>query len=109
MATRSCSRVHVANLPPSLRKRLATKPDMAYIQTMPANAQRFYDRVEDDALHLSLEDRTSLIERLQASLKEETSLSSQWVTEIDKRADGIDSGRVQLLDGDECMRRFNAI
>lgn len=82
---------------------------MTYIQAMPANAQRFYDRVEDDALHLPREDRSILIERLQASLKEEVSLSSEWVTEIDKRAGDIDSGRVQLLDGDECMRRFNAI
>lgn len=82
---------------------------MTYIQTMPANAQRFYDRVENDALHLPREDRSNLIEKLQASLQEDTSLNSEWVDEIDKRADDIDSGRVNLLDGDECMRRFNAI
>ena len=82
---------------------------MTYIQTMPANAQRLYDRVENDALHLPREDRSNLIEKLQASLQEDTSLNSEWVDEIDKRADDIDSGRVNLLDGDECMRRFNAI
>ena len=82
---------------------------MNYTLIMPANAQRFYDRVEDDALHLPREDRSNLIERLQESLKEDTSLGKEWVDEIDQRADDIDSGRVQLLDGDECMRQFNAI
>jgi putative addiction module component (TIGR02574 family) len=76
---------------------------------MTANVQLFYDRVEDDALQLPEEVRVCLIEKLQASLKAEPSLSEEWIAEIDKRADDIDSGRVQLIDGEDFMRRFNTL
>ena len=83
--------------------------EIPYSQSMPANANRFYEQVRDDALHLPREERSMLIEKLQESLKEDNSLSQEWVDAIDNRAADIDSGRVTLLDGDECMRAFNAI
>lgn len=76
---------------------------------MPANAHRFYEQVTDDALHLPREERSQLIEMLKKSLQEDNSLSKEWIEEIHSRADDIDSGRVKLLDGDECMKAFHAI
>lgn len=76
---------------------------------MPANAYRFYEQVSDDALHLPREQRSMLIETLQKSLQENNTLSDEWIEAIDNRADEIDSGRVQLLDGDECMKAFDSI
>ena len=36
-------------------------------------------------------------------------VSDEWLAEIRSRADDIDSGRVQLIDGEDFMRRFKAI
>ncbi len=82
---------------------------MIYTRTMPANAHRFYEQVTDDALHLPPVERSMLIEKLQNSLKEDKSLSQDWIDEVGSRAADIDSGRVILLDGDECMKAFHAI
>ncbi len=40
---------------------------------------------------------------------DESEVSEEWVAELRGRADDIDSGRVQLVDGDEVMRRLRAI
>ena len=36
-------------------------------------------------------------------------LSQEWREEIHSRADDIDSGRVKLVDGEDFMKRFNAV
>jgi hypothetical protein len=36
-------------------------------------------------------------------------MSGEWIAEICNRADDIDSGRVELIDGEEFLRRFKAI
>lgn len=35
-------------------------------------------------------------------------VSAEWVSELRSRADDIDSGRVQLVDGEDFLRRLNA-
>jgi hypothetical protein len=36
-------------------------------------------------------------------------VSQEWLKELDSRADDIDSGRVQLIDGDDFLRRLRAV
>jgi Putative addiction module component len=36
-------------------------------------------------------------------------ISSEWLTELHSRADDIDSGHVQLVEGEEVMRRLRAV
>ena len=40
---------------------------------------------------------------------DESEVSEEWVAELRSRADDSDSGRVQLVDGDDVMRRLRAI
>lgn len=36
-------------------------------------------------------------------------VGDEWIAELRGRADDIDSGRVQLIDGEDFLRRLNAI
>jgi hypothetical protein len=36
-------------------------------------------------------------------------VSDEWLTELHSRADDIDSGRVQLVEGEDVMHRLRAI
>jgi hypothetical protein len=36
-------------------------------------------------------------------------VNDEWLIELHSRADDIDSGRVQLIDGEDVMRRLRAI
>ena len=36
-------------------------------------------------------------------------VSGEWLTELHSRADDIDSGRVQLVEGEDVMHRLRAI
>jgi len=40
---------------------------------------------------------------------DEGEVTQEWVAELRSRADDIDSGKVQLVDGEEVMRRLRAI
>jgi hypothetical protein len=40
---------------------------------------------------------------------DESEVSEEWSKELHSRADDIDSGRVQLIDGEDFLRRLRAI
>jgi hypothetical protein len=40
---------------------------------------------------------------------DESEVSQEWREELHRRAEDLDSGRVQLVDGDDFLRRLNAI
>ena len=40
---------------------------------------------------------------------DENEVSQEWCEELRNRADDIDSGRVQLVDGEDVLRRLRAI
>ena len=64
------------------------------------NLAENYKELSDDERHIFVE----LVAPVDA-----TEISQEWLTEITKRAEDIDSGRVKLVEGDDFMRRFNAI
>ena len=40
---------------------------------------------------------------------DESEVSQEWREELHSRADDIDSGRVKLVDGEDFLRRLNAV
>ena len=40
---------------------------------------------------------------------DDSEVSQEWVAELHSRADDIDSGKVQLVDGEDVLRRLRAI
>lgn len=68
-------------------------------------------KIEDEALHLSKEERAQLIQRLVLSLESPSveELRSDWLVEARRRADELDSGSVQAVSGDEVMEKARAL
>ncbi len=68
-------------------------------------------RIEDEALHLSKEERTRLIQRLVLSLESpaEDELRSDWLLEAQRRAEELDNGSVQAVSGDDVLRKARAL
>lgn len=68
-------------------------------------------KIEAEALHLSKEERTQLIQRLVLSLespsKEE--LRSDWLLEAQRRAEELDNGTVQAVAGEDVMRKARTL
>ncbi len=63
--------------------------------------------IENEALHLPIEDRADLIHRLVLSLDAPSSgeLQSDWLSEARRRARELDEGTVQPVSGDEVARK----
>ncbi|GHB17537.1 addiction module protein [Salinicola rhizosphaerae] len=68
-------------------------------------------KIEDEALHLSREERTRLVQRLVLSLEapSEEELRSDWLVEARRRAEELDSGAVQAVPGEEVMKKARAL
>jgi putative addiction module component (TIGR02574 family) len=67
--------------------------------------------VLEKALALSTQDRGLLIDRLIESLDEgpaEEGVKQAWSDEIKRRVDDIQSGKVEMIPGDEVRRRLAA-
>jgi len=63
-----------------------------------------YDTVLNDALHLSLEERSRIATRLIESMDDDSlDLSPAWQAEIERRIESIKNGTVKLIDHDEAM------
>jgi len=64
--------------------------------------------IEQEALHLPIEYRARLAEKLLSSLDDlsEPEIEKLWLTEAQRRAAEIDSGKVQLISADEVERRI---
>ncbi|MFA5677981.1 MAG: addiction module protein [Pseudomonas sp.] len=68
-------------------------------------------KIEDEALHLTKEERAQLIQRLVLSLEAPSAqeLRSDWLLEARRRAEELDSGAVQAVPGEEVMRKARAL
>jgi len=76
-------------------------------EVSPMNLQK----IEDEALHLSKEERTRLVQRLVLSLEapSERELRSDWLLEARQRAEELDNGSVQAVPGDDVLRKARAL
>lgn len=68
-------------------------------------------KLEDEALHLSSEDRAKLIHRLVQSLDEPSKeeLNMQWLDEAKRRADELDDGNIQTKSIAEVLAKARAL
>lgn len=68
-------------------------------------------KIEDEALHLSKEDRTQLIQRLVLSLDSPApdELRAEWLNEAQRRAKELNEGAVQTVPGQEVLRKARAL
>lgn len=66
--------------------------------------------VEKEALHLPVQERAQLAQRLLESLDDLTGAEAEqlWLIEAQRRSTEIDDGTVQLVSGDELERRVQA-
>jgi putative addiction module component (TIGR02574 family) len=66
--------------------------------------------IENEALHLPVEERARLAQRLLESLDElsEPEAEKLWLAEAEHRAREIDEGKVQLVSAEEVERRIQA-
>lgn len=64
----------------------------------------------DLALELSPQDRAALAHDLLASLDGpvDANAGEAWEAEIEKRLDGLESGKARTVDADEALRRIDA-
>ena len=67
--------------------------------------------IEQEVLHLPIEDRARLAEKLLSSLDAllEQEIEKLWLVEAQRRAAEIDKGIVQLVSAGEVERRIQAI
>lgn len=70
-----------------------------------------FQRIEDEALQLSKEERAQLIQRLILSLETPSAeeLRADWLLEAQRRAKELDNGVVQGVSGDEVMRKARTL
>ena len=73
-----------------------------------ATAVQFYEKVEDEALHLPREDRSKLASRLLESLDEDVELTPEWKAELDRRIQSIEDGTAKLIPHEEVMANVRA-
>lgn len=68
-------------------------------------------KIEDEALHLSKEEPTQLVQRLVLSLESpsQEELRSDWLYEARRRAEELDSGSVQAVPGEDVMKKARAL
>ena len=78
-------------------------PDMSSVASQ-------YDRVEDEALHLPLDQRSKLASKLLESLDDgdDDEISPEWREELQHRVRSIDEGQAKLIPHDEVMERVKA-
>lgn len=66
--------------------------------------------IEEEALHLPIEDRAKLAQRLLESLDDLSDQDAEriWLVEAERRAREIDEGKVQLVSSEELELRVRA-
>ncbi len=77
----------------------------SYVSTMAASEK--VRELAESYTELSPEERSEFLSLVAPD--DGAELSGEWLTELRSRADDIDSGRVQLMDGEDFLRRLNAI
>jgi len=63
------------------------------------------ENVEAQALKLTAKDRARLADRLIASLFEDHEVEEAWATEVERRIEEVESGRVQLVPAADAIAR----
>jgi putative addiction module component (TIGR02574 family) len=66
------------------------------------------ETLEAQALKLTAEERAQLADRLIASLFEDNEVEEAWATEVERRIEEIESGRVQLVPAADAIARARA-
>jgi putative addiction module component (TIGR02574 family) len=68
-------------------------------------------QIEEEALHLSEEERTELAQKLLLSLGSpcENEIAEDWLAEAQRRARELDAGIVQPIPADEVRRKAKAL
>ena len=68
-------------------------------------------KIEDEVLRLPKEERVQLIRRLILSLDSpsDEELRADWLHEARRRAEELDQGVVQVVPGEEVMRKARAL
>jgi putative addiction module component (TIGR02574 family) len=66
------------------------------------------ESVTAEALKLTPDERTELIETLIASVEHPTPLHPAWAAEIERRLDDLDAGRTQAVPAEEVFARIEA-
>jgi putative addiction module component (TIGR02574 family) len=68
-------------------------------------------KIEEEALHLSKEERAQLIQRLVLSLesRSDRELTSDCLFEARRRAEELDEGTVRVVPSEDVMRKARAL
>ncbi|MDP9360217.1 MAG: addiction module protein [Acidobacteriota bacterium] len=71
---------------------------------------RTFEEVRDQAMQLSMEERSWLADELWESARtaEEREIDKAWEVEIERRVAEIDAGTAKLIPGDEVLRDLRA-
>ena len=64
------------------------------------------EEIRAEALRLPIHERARLAEELIGSLDEDSELDIAWAEEVERRMADVRAGAVELLDGDEVLRRL---
>ena len=69
------------------------------------------EQIEDNALHLSQEDRAKLAQKLLLSIDipSESEIADDWLIEAQRRARELDAGTVQPVSAEEVRRKAQAL
>jgi putative addiction module component (TIGR02574 family) len=69
-------------------------------------------QIEDEALHLSQEERAGLVQKLLLSLdvsSKEEEIEDDWMSEAHRRAKELDEGIVQSIPAEEVRKKAQAL
>ncbi|NTW53273.1 MAG: addiction module protein [Chlorobaculum sp.] len=69
-------------------------------------------QIEDEALHLSQEERAGLVQKLLLSLdvsSKEEEIEDDWMIEANRRAKELDEGIVQAIPAEEVRKKAQAL
>jgi len=64
------------------------------------------EKLEAEALKLAPGERAALVQRLLASLEEDTEMEEAWAQEVERRIAEVESGAVQLIPIEEASPAF---
>jgi putative addiction module component (TIGR02574 family) len=66
------------------------------------------EKLEAEALKLTLGERAALAQRLLASLEEDAEIEEAWAAEVERRIAAVESGSVQLIPIAEALAQVRA-
>ncbi len=67
------------------------------------------EELETQVMNLGQADRTRILERLLARVEESPEIEASWIEEAMRRKAEVESGKVQLVPGNEAIARLEAM